>query len=96
MTLEFDMLAPIRSGQFKRVVRRPRSAARKWTGSRPSLLLLIGTKALPALYNDHPPTGDWRGPRDLHIDPDWLLLYRVEDNELQLARTGTHADLFDE
>ncbi|MFT5133043.1 MAG: mRNA interferase YafQ, partial [Gammaproteobacteria bacterium] len=29
-----------------------------------------------------------------HIEPDWLLLYRITDNELQLARTGSHSDLF--
>jgi len=60
------------------------------------LLLLIEEQPLPARYKDHPLKGDRKGFRDLHIEPDWLLLYRVEGNELQLARTGTHADLFDE
>jgi mRNA interferase YafQ len=40
--------------------------------------------------------GEWQGFRDLHIEPDWLLLYRVLGAEIYLARTGTHADLFDE
>jgi mRNA interferase YafQ len=57
---------------------------------------LRASKPLPADYNDHRLTGDWNGFHDLHIKPDWLLLYRVEGNELQLARTGTHADSFDE
>ncbi len=60
------------------------------------LLLLIEGTPLPATCGDHPLKGDWKGFRDLHIEPDWLLLYRVEGDELQLARTGTHADLFDE
>ncbi len=60
------------------------------------LSLLIEEKPLPSSYRDHPLRGDWRGFRDLHIEPDWLLLYRVEGNELQLARTGAHSDLFDE
>ena len=60
------------------------------------LSLLVEEKPLPASYRDHPLKGDWHGFRDLHIEPDWLLLYRVEGKELQLARTGTHADLFDE
>lgn len=34
--------------------------------------------------------------RDLHIEPDWVLIYRVGGNDLELARTGTHADLFEE
>lgn len=60
------------------------------------LSLLIAEQPLPAAYGDHLLKGDWKGFRDLHIEPDWLLLYRIADNELQLARTGTHADLFDE
>lgn len=60
------------------------------------LSLLIEARSLPAAYGDHPLKGAWKGFRDLHIEPDWLLLYRVEGDELQLARTGSHADLFDE
>jgi len=60
------------------------------------LSLLIEQQPLPARYHDHPLKGEWKGFRDLHIEPDWLLLYAVEGNELQLARTGTHSDLFDE
>ena len=60
------------------------------------LALLIEEKPLSARYNDHSVRGDWKGFRDLHIEPDWLPLYRVEGAELQLARTGTHSDLFDE
>jgi len=47
------------------------------------------------LSRDHPLKGDRQGFRDLHIEPDWLLLYRVEGSDLPLARIGTHADLFD-
>jgi mRNA interferase YafQ len=60
------------------------------------LSLLLEERPLPARYNDHLLRGDWKGFRDLHIEPDWLLLYRIEGDELQLARTGTHSDLFDE
>lgn len=60
------------------------------------LLLLIEQRPLPAEYNDHPLRGEWHGFRDLHIEPDWLLLYRIAGDELQLARTGSHSDLFRE
>ena len=60
------------------------------------LSLLLEQQPLPAAYKDHPLKGRWKGFRDLHIEPDWLLLYRVEGDELQLARTGAHSDLFDE
>ena len=39
--------------------------------------------------------GDWQGFRDAHIEADWLLIYRVVGDELHLARTGSHADIFE-
>ena len=41
----------------------------------------------------HPLKGEWRGYWECHVAPDWLLIYRVTE-EVLLARTGTHADLF--
>jgi mRNA interferase YafQ len=58
--------------------------------------LLLDGQSLPAAYHDHLLRGDWKGWRDLHIEPDWLLVYRVSEDRLELAATGTHADLFDE
>lgn len=58
----------------------------------------IDTLRIPAMLlpanKDHTLAGSWAGYRECHIQPDWLLVYRVESDELQLARTGTHADLF--
>lgn len=52
---------------------------------------------LPEKNKDHELTGDWVGHRECHIQPDWLLIYRIEDDVLvlTLARTGTHSDLFE-
>lgn len=58
--------------------------------------LLIEKAPLPEAYQDHSLRGNWRGYRAAHIEPDWLLLYRVVGDELHLARTGSHADLFRE
>ncbi len=60
------------------------------------ILLLLGDQPLEPRHRDHPLKGDWVGYRDLHIEPDWLLLYRVTETELMLARMGTHSDLFGE
>jgi mRNA interferase YafQ len=60
------------------------------------LELLIAGEELAASYKDHPLKGDWSGCRDAHIEPDWLLIYRVVGDELHLVRTGSHADLFNE
>ncbi len=40
------------------------------------------------------PGGLWKGHREMHIEPDWLLIYRVKGTDLHLVRTGTHSDLF--
>lgn len=51
---------------------------------------------LPEKNRDHALTGDWVGHRECHIQPDWLLIYRMEVDVLvlTLARTGSHSDLF--
>lgn len=53
-------------------------------------------EALPEKNKDHGLTGDWVGHRECHILPDWLLIYRLEEDVLvlTLTRTGTHNDLF--
>lgn len=54
-------------------------------------ILAAGTP-LPARYKDHALSGNWKGYRDLHIEPDWLLLYKLEDNTVVLlAATGSHS-----
>lgn len=47
-------------------------------------------------HRDHALIGEWKGSRECHIEPDWLLVYTFEANEgvLRLERTGTHSDLF--
>ena len=56
--------------------------------------LAMGEK-LPEKNRDHALTGNWVGHRECHILPDWLLIYRIEDDVLvlTLARTGSHSDL---
>jgi addiction module toxin, RelE/StbE family len=49
---------------------------------------------LPPKNKDHNLSGNYSGCRECHIQPDWLLIYRVSADELYLVRTGSHADLF--
>ncbi len=60
------------------------------------LQMLIDGNPLPSRLNDHLPKGAWKGWRDLHIEPDWLLLYKATPTDVRFERTGTHADLFRE
>jgi mRNA interferase YafQ len=86
---------PVRSGQFKRDVKRIEKRGKDLAKLRALLLLLIENKPLPAAYVDHPLKGNWKGYRDAHVQPDWLLIYKVDGDELHLARTGSHADIFE-
>ena len=90
------MLVAVRSSRFKRDVKRLRKRGKDMAKLRSVLTFLIEETPLPAHFRDHPLQGDWDGFRDLHVEPDWLLLYRVTNGELQLARTGSHSDLFRE
>ncbi|MCM1329206.1 MAG: type II toxin-antitoxin system YafQ family toxin [Ruminococcus sp.] len=62
-------------------------------------LIAEGTNSLllSSKYSDHALKGKWRGYRECHIRPDWLLIYEIIEDilVLSLARTGTHSDLFD-
>jgi len=55
---------------------------------------LVSQQPLAEHYRDHALFGNWKGYRECHLQSDWLLIYRVIKDELQLARTGSHAELF--
>lgn len=90
------MLDIVLSNQFKRDLK----LAQK-RGYNLALLDLVVTQlanreALHEKHRDHNLTGKYAGFRECHIQPDWLLVYRVDETEiiLFLSRTGTHSDLF--
>ena len=58
--------------------------------------ILANEETLPSKYKDHSLIGNYKDYRECHIAPDWLLIYRIIDNELilVLSRTGSHSDLF--
>ena len=60
------------------------------------LNILANGESLPQKYKDHNLSGNYKGCRQCHITPDWLLIYEILDDELilYLTRTGTHSDLF--
>jgi mRNA interferase YafQ len=88
------MLVTVPSSRFRRDVKRMRKRGKDMGKLKVLVDLLTGEQPLPASYMAHPLRGEWKPHWDAHIEPDWLLLYLVEDGRLYLARTGTHADLF--
>ena len=58
--------------------------------------ILANGGKLDAKYRDHDLSGNFKGTRESHIEPDWLLIYEIKEDilVLMLSRTGTHSDLF--
>jgi mRNA interferase YafQ len=58
--------------------------------------ILLEGKPLPYKYNDHALVGEYKGQRECHIKPDWLLIYSISKRRLVLTatRTGSHSKLF--
>lgn len=89
------MRQPDYSGQFKRDVKRAQKRGKDLGKLKTLLGLPIEGEPLPTTYLDHPLQGEWRGCRDAHIEPDWLLIYKITENVVRFERTGRHTDLFD-
>lgn len=88
------MRTPSYSGQFKRDVKLAEKRGKEMQKLRSVIELQLSGKPLPRELGDQPLKGDWKPRRDLHIEPDWLLIYRMDDNVVHFDRTGTHTDLF--
>jgi mRNA interferase YafQ len=90
------MRTPDYSGQFRRDVKQAQKRGKNMDKLKALLSLLIEGGQLPAVYLDHPLKGGWHGFRDAHIEPDWLLIYKIAGDVVRFERTGRHTDLFDE
>ena len=90
------MLTLVRSSRFKRDIRRARARGKDLSKLRELLASLREREPRSARHRDHPLRGICKGYREAHIEPDWLVIYRVKGDELHLVRTGTHSDLFNE
>lgn len=89
------MLIPVYTTHFKRDVKRVSQRGYDIDKLKQVIdLLLSEERPIPANYKDHALKGRWKPHRELHIEPDWLLIYSIDGKECFFARTGTHADLF--
>ncbi len=86
------------SARFKRDLRRAAKRGKDLSLIEEAIDLLAIGKQLPIEYNDHPLKGGYKGFPECHIEPDWLLVYKIDKGllVLLLSRTGTHQDLFEE
>ena len=90
------MLKIVFSNKFKRDFKRSKKQHRNIAEFEKVLKLLVSGKKLPESYRDHSLTGNYADYRECHIEPDWLLVYKIDNDkiELLLFRLGSHSDLF--
>lgn len=88
------MRNPIQGTQFKRDVKLSIKRGKDMSKLKTLMVLLIEDKPIPAEYKDHSLKNNWKHHRDSHIEPDWLLIYKIDGEDLYFVRTGTHADIF--
>jgi mRNA interferase YafQ len=83
-----------RTSHFKKDTMRMVKRAINFTIIKEIIQSLADGEKLETKYRDHLLVGQYKGTRECHIEPDWLLIYETTATELVLIRTGTHADLF--
>lgn len=85
----------VESTRFRRDIKKLQRQGKDLGELKSIIKTLVNKQPLDARFRDHKLVGNWAGHRDCHIEPDWLLIYKIEEEELHLVRTGTHADLFE-
>ena len=83
-----------RTSQFKRDVKRMKQRGKDLDKLKKVLKVLVRGEKLASKYRDHVLVGQYKGTRECHIEPDWLLIYELAESEIVLIRTGSHSDLF--
>lgn len=86
------------SSKFKKDLKLAQKRGLKTDKLKQVVNLLADGQTLSEQYRNHSLKGNYTGYMECHIQPDWLLIYKIQNNELliTLARTGTHSDLFNE
>ena len=90
------MLSIVPSNQFKKDLKLAKKRGLNLDKLKNAIDTLANEQELPAKCRDHSLSGNYSDFRECHIEPDWLLIYRIEKDELELFlfRTGSHSDLF--
>jgi mRNA interferase YafQ len=82
------------TSQFKKDFKRAKKRGKDTDKLKDVIRSIVGGLPLEERFTDHALGGKWSGSRDCHIEPDWILIYRVDDNSPYLERKGSHSDLF--
>jgi len=83
-----------RTTRFEKDVKKMKKRGKTFSVFKQVITNLANNEILEPKFKDHKLVGNYAGTRECHIEPDWLLIYINNEDELMLVRTGTHADLF--
>jgi mRNA interferase YafQ len=89
------MRIPSYTKQFAKDLKKMEKRGKSLEKIKRILKTLVNEERLSAKYRDHKLIGNYKGRRECHIEPDWLLIYKIIDSEIIFERTGTHSDLFE-
>lgn len=85
---------PIYTRQFERDIKRIKKRGKNLEKIKIIIRTLLQGDQLDPIHEDHKLIGDYKGRRECHIESDWLLIYKIEENRIIFERTGSHTDLF--
>jgi len=88
------MKLPSFTTQFDKDMKQSEKRGKDLTKIKAIMFDIICENPLPPKNNDHPLAGNYKGHRECHIEPDWLLIYIYVNNEVRFVRNGTHSDLY--
>ena len=88
------MKAIFQTSQFKKDFKSIKKRGKDLSKLKEVVSAIANSEVLEERQRDHALSGNWSGSRDCHIEPDWILIYRVDGDYLFLERTGSHSDLF--
>jgi mRNA interferase YafQ len=89
------MLNPFFTSKFKKDFQRLKAQNKILEKLDEVMMTLEEEKPLAPKHKDHPLHHNWVGRRECHIEPDWLLIYKIEAQIITFERTGSHSEIFD-
>jgi len=90
------MYSPVTTNRFDKELKQAAKRGKELSKIKAVMKTLVAGEVLPEKYRDHNLTGNYVKRRECHIEPDWLLIYKLDADEMIITfeRTGSHSDLF--
>jgi len=88
------MLIPCYAKRFKKDLQRVIKSGKNIQKLKTVIKLLIAQEHLPSKYKEHKLMGEFKERLECHVEPDWLLIYKIDEERIIFEMTGSHSDLF--